>query len=68
MSAVMPPLNVVSGNEDSAGGNVNNDESLRYRHMMNGNQNSGYANAVFADGHAAPIPQYGLHVYNLLPR
>jgi prepilin-type N-terminal cleavage/methylation domain-containing protein/prepilin-type processing-associated H-X9-DG protein len=67
VTAVMPPTNEYSGNEDSAGGAANYDYSLRYRHMMTSAQNSGYANAVFADGHVAAIKQYGLHVYNLLP-
>lgn len=65
VSAVMPPTNEYSGNEDFPSNT--NDYSLRYRHMMTSDQNSGYANAVFADGHAGSIKQYGLHVYNLLP-
>ena len=65
VTAVIPPSNEYSGNEDWP--HNTNDYSLRYRHMMTSDQNSGYANAVFADGHAESIPQYGLHVYNLLP-
>ena len=44
------------------GGTANEDaplwksgQGLRYRHMSNG-PNSGYANAVFFDGHATSIP------------
>lgn len=37
------------------------------RHMLTSAQNSGYANAVFADGHVEIVKQFGLYVYNVLP-
>ncbi|MGC9259963.1 MAG: prepilin-type N-terminal cleavage/methylation domain-containing protein [Phycisphaerae bacterium] len=66
LTAIVTPLNSWEGNEDSAGGVVNWDYSLRYRHLMASAQNTGYANAVFADGHVGIINQYALHVYNLV--
>ncbi len=65
-AAIVTPLNSWEGDEDSADGVVNWDCSVRYRHMMTSAKSSGYANAVFADGHVGIIKQYGLHVYNLV--
>ncbi len=69
---IIEPINQYSGNEDALStadsySSVNWDYSLRYRHMMTSSQGSGYANAVFADGHVGIIKQNGLHVYNFLP-
>ncbi len=66
LTAVVTPLNSFEGNEDSTGGAVNWDYSVRYRHLMTSAQDTGYANAVFADGHVGIINQYALHVYNLV--
>lgn len=66
LNAIIPPNNVWSGNQDAKDGNPNYDYSVRYRHMMTSAQNSGYANAVFADDHVGIIKQYGLHVYNVV--
>jgi prepilin-type N-terminal cleavage/methylation domain-containing protein len=57
------------GNADGtpgANGTPNYDYSIRYRHMMTSAQNSGYAEAVFADGHTAQIAQGALRVYNIV--
>lgn len=67
LTAVIGPGNIWDGNVDSSGGSSNSDYSLRYRHMMTSAQNSGYANAVFADGHCGEIQQSGLRVYNVVP-
>jgi prepilin-type N-terminal cleavage/methylation domain-containing protein/prepilin-type processing-associated H-X9-DG protein len=68
LNDVITPGDVWDGNVDySPSGGTNYDYSLRYRHMMTSAQNSGYANAVFADGHCDEIKQYGLHVYNIVP-
>ncbi len=68
LTDVITPGDVWDGNVDySASGGTNYDYSLRYRHMMTSAQNSGYANAVFADGHVGIIKQYGLYVYNIVP-
>ena len=48
---------------NSVGSDVN---GLRYRHMMTSAQGTGYANAVFADGHVDVVKQYGLHPYNIV--
>ncbi len=55
------------GNADAIGSTPNYDYTLRYRHMMTSADNSGYANAVFADGHVAQIAQGALRVYNIVP-
>ncbi len=65
---------IVAPNEPWGKGNIDynatlgntNDYTPRYRHMMTSSQNSGDANAVFADGHVGVIKQYGLHVYNIV--
>ena len=62
-TAIVLPI----GNSDWTAGAPTYDFTPRYRHMMTSATNSGYANAVFADGHAAAVKQYGLYVYNLLP-
>ena len=49
--------NATPGNRDISG--------LRYRHMLTVSPASGYANAVFCDGHVGEIAQYGLHPYNI---
>ena len=67
LSTVISPGDVWDGNVDYwPSGTTNYDYSVRYRHMMTSAQNSGYANAVFADGHCGEIKQYGLHVYNIV--
>jgi prepilin-type N-terminal cleavage/methylation domain-containing protein/prepilin-type processing-associated H-X9-DG protein len=55
------------GNQDynPAAGTIY-DYSLRYRHMMTSQQNTGYANAVFGDGHVGVINQGQLRVYNIV--
>ena len=68
LTDVISPGDVWDGNVDySPAGGTNYDYSLRYRHMMTSADNSGYANAAFADGHVGIIKQYGLHVYNIVP-
>ena len=73
-TAIIEPINEYAGNQDALGTNLHSDASfnwdfsVRYRHMMTTAQGSGYANAVFADGHVGIIKQYGLHVYNFLPQ
>jgi prepilin-type N-terminal cleavage/methylation domain-containing protein/prepilin-type processing-associated H-X9-DG protein len=79
-----PILTAVLSPQDKSGqGNVDGtwpgwwDESIRYRHgsqiaVTNSNSGltttEGYANAVFADGHAGEIQAGGLHVYNVVPQ
>jgi prepilin-type N-terminal cleavage/methylation domain-containing protein/prepilin-type processing-associated H-X9-DG protein len=56
LTYLVPPNGLVSGataNEDAP--SWKSGTGLRYRHMSNG-PNSGYANAVFFDGHATSIP------------
>ena len=68
MASILSPSNIWAGNQDSQGGATNYDYSIRYRHMLTSATNSGYANAVFADGHVGIVKQYGLRVYNILPQ
>ena len=51
---------------NALGGHNGWDEGLRYRHMITSAPESGYANAVFCDGHVDIIKQYGLRPLNIL--
>jgi prepilin-type processing-associated H-X9-DG protein/prepilin-type N-terminal cleavage/methylation domain-containing protein len=54
-------ISIIGGNDDIPGDLT----GLRYRHMESTHNHSGYANAVFFDGHCESIPFGGLHERNV---